>query len=257
MAVLDAVILAGGTNKGKLRDYSVENYEAIIEIDHRPMVSFVVDTLRNCPLINRIAIAGPPEEMNRLFGQMENVLVAPGGKTPVESLINALDVLKSKNRILVATSDIPLITLGSVTDFIKRCSRKQADVYYPIIPKEVNDKRYPGVKRTYIKFKEGVFTGGNLFLINPKVVKRCARQAEFFVENKKSPIGLARLLGGRFLLKFFFRSLTLKEVETKMSNIFGIKGAVVISPFPEVGIDVDKPSDLILVREKLAKKAQL
>ena len=53
------------------------------------------------------------------------------------------------------------------------------------------------------------------------------------------------------------RSLTLKEAEAKLSNIFGIKGAVIISPYPEVGIDVDKPGDLLLVREKLAKKAQL
>jgi GTP:adenosylcobinamide-phosphate guanylyltransferase len=256
MKGFDAVILAGSFNEGKLSKFSKEKYEALVEIAHRPMISYVVDAVLESPLINRIAIAGPIKEMAQLFGGFDKVLITPGGGTPVESLINALDILQPAGKVLVATSDIPLITLGALADFVNRCNSQKADVYYPIVPKEENEKNYPGIKRTYIKFKEGIFTGGNLFLIDPVVVKACALKAEDFVANRKSPVALAKLVGWSFLIKFVLRKLTIKEVETTISHIFGINGAVIISPFPEVGIDVDKPSDLILVQEKLLKKAQ-
>lgn len=256
MATIDAIILAGSTNDGKLRSCSSENYEALVEIACRPMVSYVVDTLRQSRFIGRIVIVGPMDELERLFAGMDRVLIAPGGTTPIESLMNALEVLKPLGRVLVATSDIPLLTGKSVTDFIRKCSRSGADVCYPVVPREVNDRFFPGVKRTYIKFKDLVVTGGNLFMINPRVVPDCAKKAQLFVECRKSPLKLAKLVGWRFLLKYLTGTLSLKDAEAKVSKIFGIHGMVVISPFPEVGIDVDKPSDLLLVSEKLAQKVQ-
>lgn len=256
MAEIDAIILAGSTNDGRLRSCSSQNYEALVEIACRPMVSYVMDTLRESRYIGRIVIVGPRDELVRLFAGMDRVLVAPGGKTPVESLVNAFEVLKPSGRVLVATSDIPLLTGKSVADFIKKCSRHEADFCYPVIPREVNDRFFPGVKRTYVKFKDGVVTGGNLFMINPRVVPDCVQKAELFVECRKSPVKLAKLVGWRFLLKYLTGTLTLKDAEAKVSQIFGIRGMVVISPFPEVGIDVDKPSDLLLVSEKLTREAQ-
>ncbi|WP_236860084.1 nucleotidyltransferase family protein [Candidatus Formimonas warabiya] len=257
MTGIDAVILAGSTNEGRLRECSPEAFEAMVEIARRPMVSYVFDVLNASRFINRIVVAGPFDEMNGLFGERDNVLIVPGGETAIDSLINALDVLKTKGNVLVATCDIPLLTENSVADFVKRCSRRQADVYYPIIPKEVIERMCPGVKRTYVKFKDGVFTGGNLFLINPAVVKDRAERAKAFVQSRKSPFNLAKLVGWTFLVRFLLHLATLSETEKTVSQIFEMKGAVVISPFPEVGIDVDKPSDLALVREKISQKMQV
>lgn len=256
MVSIDAVILAGSTNDGKLRDCSEENFEAMVEIAERPMVSYVFDVLKKSRSINKIAVAGPMDQMGQLFGNVDQVFLASGGETLIDSLTNALEVLNPEGYVLIATCDIPLLTLDSVTDFLKRCSKKQADAYYPIIPKEANDRLYPGVKRTYIRFKEGTFTGGNLFLIDPKMVKKSAEKARAFVENRKSPLALARLVGWRFMIRFLFHLVTLRETEITVSNIFGFKGSVVISPFPEVGIDVDKPSDLDLVRKKITQRLQ-
>lgn len=256
MVSIDAVILAGSTNEGKLRDCSGENFEAMVEIAERPMVSYVFDVLKKTPSINKIAVAGPMDQMGPLFGNIDQVFLAPGGETLIDSLMNALEVLNPQGYVLIATCDIPLLTLESVTDFLKRCSKKQADIYYPIIPKDANDRLYPGVKRTYIRFKEGTFTGGNLFLIDPKMVKKCAKKARAFVENRKSPLALARLVGWKFMIRFIFHLVTLKETEITASHIFGLRGAVVISPYPEVGIDVDKPSDLDLVRKEITHRLQ-
>jgi hypothetical protein len=54
-------------------------------------------------------------------------------------------------------------------------------------------------------------------------------------------------LGVGFVIKFLLRLLTLAEAERKVSQLLGmIKGVVVISKYPEVGVDIDKPNDLEL-----------
>jgi len=253
---VDAIVLAGSANDGRLKEMSGEEYEALVAIGDKPMVAYVVETLRLSPLIGRIAIAGPEKEMARLFGNLPDVLFAPAGANAVASCLNALTVLNPAGPVLVATSDIPLLTPSSVADFIQRCGREEADLYYPVVAREVNEQHYPGVERTYAKMKEGPFTGGNLFLVNPQVVPACAAMAEQFVAHRKSPLALARLVGWLTLLKFVCHQLTLAEAAVAVSGILGIRGAVIVSAYPEVGIDVDKPGDLVLVRRELTKKVQ-
>ena len=69
------------------------------------------------------------------------------------------------------------------------------------------------------------------------------------VAMRKNPLKLSRLLGIKFIVKFLFNRLTLAEIEERVRLILGFRGVGVVSPYPEVGIDVDKPQDLALVEE--------
>jgi hypothetical protein len=55
-------------------------------------------------------------------------------------------------------------------------------------------------------------------------------------------------MGWTFLFQFVIGLLSLKGAERRVSEILGITGAVIQSSYPELGIDVDKESDLELVR---------
>ena len=63
---------------------------------------------------------------------------------------------------------------------------------------------------------------------------------------RKKPWKLAQLLGFSFMLKFFMQRLSLAELEKRVSQLLGVKGVAIISPYPEIGTDVDKPSDFEL-----------
>lgn len=127
-----------------------------------------------------------------------------------------------------------------------------ADLYYPIVDKRVGELKYPVVKRTYVNLREGVFTGGNLFLVNPEIVEHTAPRVRKFLDYRKNPLKMVTLLGFSFLLRYLvLKNLTLSELEQKVSDMWAIRGAVIVSPWPEVGIDVDKPSDLQLARAVL------
>ena len=98
-------------------------------------------------------------------------MIIPPGRSLLESLNNGLRAIDIEEPLLVLTSDIPLISKDALEDFLFRCKQKEADVYYSFVPKEINESKYPGVQRTYVKLYEGTFTGGNLVLLSPEVIK--------------------------------------------------------------------------------------
>ena len=252
---VDAVVLAGADNQGKLGGVSNAEHEALISICGRPMVHYVLDALRASASVGRIALVGPAEAL-RASGNMERVEILDRADSMVENLRIGVESLASKGPVLIVTSDIPLIHPRAVDDFIERCQATRAEIYYPIVRKETNERDYPGVKRTYVRLKDGVFTGGNMALLEPRVVPACRRMIAQAVAMRKKPWKLSRMLGFIFIVKLLSNQLTLAEIEERVERVIGFRGVAVESPYPEVGIDVDKPEDLALVEEALRRKAR-
>lgn len=248
----DAIILAGGQNSERFRQFSPQRYEAMIDIAGKPMVTFVAEALAASGYVDRIFILGPVAELETC--QLpERVIPLEGGSTILQTIQIGIKALGHQRKTLIATGDIPLLTHSAVNDFITRCAELEADLYYPIIGKQVNNTRYPGAKRTYVRLKEGTFTGGNIFLVNPAILPNCMAIAEKIIENRKHPFKLAQMLGWSFVMQFLLGTLSLYRIQQRVSELLEINGAVVFSDYPELGLDVDKPSDLELVRGTMAR----
>ncbi len=248
---MDAVILAGALNSGALRTVSQAQYEAEIEIDGQPMIDYVIDALCSVREIKKIVVVGSKSISAK--ANAKKVLFVQHGTSMVESLFNGLEVLEALEPVLIVTSDIPLITKEALEDFLVRCDKNSADLYYSFVSKTVNEAKYPQVQRTYVRLKEGTFTGGNLVLLTPHVLKDQREILEKAVALRKKPVQLCRLLGWRCFLKLLTGKLTIANIEQRVRTVFDLVVAGIISPYPEVGIDVDKPSDLKLAREVLSK----
>lgn len=251
----DAIILAGGENSKSLSKFSPQPYEAMIEIAGKPMVSFVARALSDSPHVDRIFVVGPTKELKNCELPGETVLVE-GGQTIIETIKIGMKALNHQNKVLVTTADIPLLSPEAIEDFLLQCSKTKADLYYPIVDREVNEKHYPGNKRTYVRLSEGTYTGGNIFLVDPVIVPRCVTVAERIIDNRKNPVQLACILGWSFVFRFLLGCLSLKAVEKRVTGLLQISGAVIHSEYPELGIDVDKPSDLELVRSTFLSRSE-
>lgn len=249
--MIDALVLAGSPNDGPLQTCSAARYEALIPIRGKLMVEYVVEALRQCKRINRIAIVGPCSELSAHFQADERLLLVDNGGNLTENVLRGLKELPGSKRVLLVTSDIPLITWQAIDNFIDLCNTEEADLYYPIVRREVVEKQFATTRRTYVTLKDGVYTGGNIFLFNPGIVEDCMPRGQMIVDARKSPLRLCRLVGFIFLIKFLMKSVSVQEAQKKVSRLLGIKGRVVVSMYPEVGVDVDKPSDLELVSRKL------
>ncbi|MGI6488245.1 MAG: NTP transferase domain-containing protein [Syntrophomonadaceae bacterium] len=254
MGQYDAVILAGGLSSGKLKKYAPFDNEALIVIGSYPMIYYVYRALRGSEQIRKIVISGPGEAMQEIFKKEKDLFFAEPGEDSIDSFSNALQVLEEQGateNVLILPSDIPFITTSAIDDFIERCGELRADFYYSIVERDTSESHFPGVKRTYVKMRDGVFTGGNLFAVRIAVVEDCLAVAKKLVARRKNPLALARLFGLGLAWKFLNGRLSIREAEDRFAGMLGITGRAVISPFAEVGVDVDKPSDLKLAEEFL------
>jgi GTP:adenosylcobinamide-phosphate guanylyltransferase len=254
--VINAIVLAGALNKSKLSEVSTEPYEASIEIAGKPMIWYVVKALLNSEKINKVLIVGPEDISDIDYGPeaVDRVELTLCSGNMIDNLLRGIDRFVEDKKILVATSDIPMITAEAIDDFINRCETVDADIYYSIGSKEDNESKYPGVARTYVKLTEGTFTGGNIVLLAPGVISRNRNIIAQAYALRKKPLKMARLLGFKVIIKMMFNRMSVAELEKRVQKLLGCKCKAIISPYPEVGIDVDKPSDLTLADKILSSK---
>lgn len=244
----DTLVIAGGKNDGQLKQYSDQEYESLIEIAGKPMVQHVIKAVKGVKEIDKIAIVGP-EDLNQITGEDYNILKPEGSL--VNNIKRGMELLNQDRHIIIITSDIPLVTPEIIKRFINRCQTEMNyDLFYPMISEESNIKKYPEVKRTYVHLKEGVYTGGNLVMVSPSIIQGPIDWYDKLLSLRKKPFKMSQMLGIKIIIKFIFRRLTTDDVEKKISEIIGHKCKALIFEYPEIGFDVDKPSDLKIMREK-------
>ncbi len=244
---MHAILLAGQPNRGLLKASSPTPFEAEIPVGGRAMADWVLDALEKAPSITSIGLVGP-ESLKR-----EHTTLAPMAGDLFGNILQGLSTAPvDTEHVLFLTSDIPWLTSEVIVAFLA-AAPKSVDVVYPVIPKEVAEQRFPGTKRTYVRVREGVFTGGNLFLAKVQAVPRLKERAEVLLSHRKSPLTLARDLGPGLLLRLLSGHLSLRQVETRVGGILGITGRALAFPYAEAGVDVDKPEDLALAERELGE----
>lgn len=239
-------MLAGGNAKG----LAPVPAKGLVPIIGRPIYEYVVEALLRCADINRVCVVMPVEVQGPHFDERVVFEVASGSLPQVAKA--GFDRLEAGAPVLLLSADIPLITPEAISDFLKRCAKHGADVCYPIVRYGEPERRFPGVKRTYVRLREGRFTGGNIILMNPVVVLANMELMEDIYEARKSPFKLFQMLGFGFLLKFILGMLTIDQVAGRIAQILRASCAAVETPHIEIGIDVDKESDLRLAEEVLS-----
>ena len=237
------VIVLAGEKKGSNDKAEEKMNKAFYKIKDKHMIEYVIETLRKCGSVDRIAVVGPKDKLEPVIGGVVDNIVE-GTDSIVSNILLTLDCFPGEKEILIVTSDIPMITREAIEDFIARARQKGVDLCYSVVDKKVNDLKYPGVRRTYARLWEGQFTGGNVFYFNPDVTDRCKDFVEKMLEYRKSPTKMARVLGFGFLLRLALGILTINAIQRKCETLLGIRGAAIISPYPEIGNDVDRLSDL-------------
>jgi hypothetical protein len=77
---------------------------------------------------------------------------------------------------------------------------------------------------------------------------------EALMGSRKSPLRQAGIVGLGTLFAFLTRSDTLDEMVQRISKRLGIKGRAILWSHAEACMDIDKPHQLELLREDLAKQ---
>ncbi|MGV8120375.1 MAG: hypothetical protein AB2L14_11490 [Candidatus Xenobiia bacterium LiM19] len=110
------------------------------------------------------------------------------------------------------SSDLPFISAEAVTDFLARCPETAA-VCYPVFEKEEIDPAIrPGVP-SYVRLREGYFTGGSIFRLDvAKCLERMPHIGKSF-NARKSAVANGQASG-------LFRDAQVSFWNTELSRIF-------------------------------------
>ena len=254
MTKINAVVLAGD-NKRDFVQLGVEN-KSLLPTNGKPMVEYVVDALRCSSLIGKISISGPEKLLKSVLGSKVD-FYAGERESMFDNITAGIRPFAGEPAVLVVTSDIPMITGEMITDFIQCSLAQEGDFCYPIVEKQLNDMEFPGVERTYVRLKEGTFTGGNITLFNPAKWEQCEELVKSLIRFRKKPLKTAKLLGFKFLLGLLLGTLPINKVEERFGSLLQIDAAAISVNYPEIGNDVDKPSDLEMVKRYFESKAKV
>jgi molybdopterin-guanine dinucleotide biosynthesis protein A len=245
---MDVLILAGGKTKDALFQATNVGCKAFIKIKDKTMLEWVVDAFKDTGFVERMIVLGDPDELKKLKMDAE---ILPEGESLMDNVERGLKAMDSSKQVVISTCDVPLVTAPMLKALLAEFSASGADVVYPIVPKEQCVKKYPTVKRTYAKMREGTFTGGNVFYCKQKVLKDNFDLLRKLVQNRKNPVALGQVLGMDVLWKFLTGKASLDFLTARVSSVVNANVRPLVCKDPEIGFDVDKPSDLVIVKKVL------
>ena len=253
MSKLDVILPAGGRVDDAFAAEAGTPFKAIMEVDGQTVLGRTIRALRGLSEVDRIVVIGPQEVQRHADAQLADLRIDEG-KTGPENIFKGLDALsqhqaRSQHRILIVTTDLPFLTTALLRSYIDHCPQDK-DFTVPLISKREWAAKYPGAEATFIKLRDGEFTTGCAYLASSQGLRRARPHIEKVFENRKSKMGIARMLGPNFVLKWLTKKLTVADVERKVQALLDCSAVAVPDSPPELAFDIDYREDYRYARER-------
>jgi molybdopterin-guanine dinucleotide biosynthesis protein A len=255
---LSVIILAGGEAGFGTPELGPRTPKALLPVAGKPLCAYLAQAVAEASFSGPVIFAGPEEARAYL---PSSFLLEPARDTFHENLCAAAERLRAEggsavggNPTLLLGVDIPLLTAETLSRFVQKAQETRADLVYPVVEKSLCLARYPEARRTFVRLREGSFTGGNALYLRPGTLNRVIHLAERLHALRKSPLRLALFLGPGILLRYLTGTLTLSAVERRAKRITGLSCASLPFPHPEIAMDLDKPQDLAVIETALTRR---
>jgi GTP:adenosylcobinamide-phosphate guanylyltransferase len=250
---LTALVLAGSRREGDpLATAAGVSHKALIPVGGVPMLERVVSALAAVPRVGRILIAiEQPDIVARLPPMRVEVSAVRAAEGPSASVAAVLAA--EGTPLLVTTADHALLQSQWIEEFLD-ADAQGADAQLALARRESVLLAAPGTLRTWLAFGDGHYSGCNLFLLRTPVASGIVELWRQIEADRKRPLALLGRLGFTYVLRYRFGWLTLNGALARLGRLCGARVAPVILRDGEAAIDVDKPADLTLVREILARR---
>jgi GTP:adenosylcobinamide-phosphate guanylyltransferase len=254
---VDAILPAGGRIAGEFAKEAGAEIKALIALDGRTVLERTLETLRATGRVERAVVIGP-EELNGHPAARAADAVLPEGASGIDNLFHGIEWLRTHNggqhaeRVLVVTTDLPFLTPEAICGFLDACP-PHAAVCLPVIRREEFEARFPDSRSDFVRLRDGEWTMGCAFLVDPAKLteNRCCLERVF--QARKSQIGMLRLLGLPFILRWLTKRLTVDHVEARCAQILRCMGAAVRGGAPELAFDIDLPEEYRFTLKELGR----
>ena len=252
MNKIDAFVLAGEGEKMAhytplLEKGGVTN-KALIPLAGKPMVHYILKALNDAETINSITVVGLKDSELK-FEFSKPVEFIKGGKTTFESITGVVrHIAKNSDEskyVLSCSCDTPLITSEMIDKYVSSLDlSKNVDYYFPIVYEQVLIDRFPDVTKMLLKFKDGLFYGGDLHLFKLSTILHREKILKDILDNRKNFFKIARIFSLKLIFRYLFNRLTIELAQDRFKTLLDLNLSVSVFDFPDICVDLDYEKDV-------------
>ena len=250
-----AVVLAG-SRPG--RDAFAEQFgtdlKALIPVAGEPMVRRPVRALLESDgLGNILVLSQAPDRIAAVLPEDARLTVLESQGTIAETIEKLILSRTAEFPLLVTTADHALLDGEMVDEFARHAAG--TDIAVGVVEQGKLLRRLPTTRRTWLKLRDGAYTGANLFVLSSPKVRPAIELWRSVEQDRKKGWRLVSTLGPLLLAGTALRLLSIDNVLSLAGRKLRLTIRAVPLSNPLAGVDVDKPSDHELVQDILAGRA--
>ena len=255
--MIDAILLAGGipAPDSPLYPYTQGKPKAALDIGSKSMLQWVIDALDEAETISTIVVVGCEDLQDHIQSKKIISWQSDAGDMIMNFKRGADAVLElnpAAQSVAIVSSDIPLITPEGINWAINLSQKSEEELFYFVIDQPTMEGRYPESGRSYTQLKDMNVCGGDISIIHLDLYTKKKDLWNKLSKARKSSLRLAAVIGIDILILLFLGRLTLDDVVYKVTRRLNITGKGLLCPYPEIGMDIDKPYQLELIRRILS-----
>lgn len=260
-AGITAIILAGSRpGHDPLAVAAGVAWKALVPVAGRPMLDHVARTLVDHTRIGQIIIMA--QEPHLLADDPQSGWLRSDAKIGFhasgagisQSLLDWLDANPQRLPVLLTTADNVLLSPEMIDAFLAGVG--DADIAAAMVERTVLMRAYPQSRRTWLKFRSGAWSGANLFWLGGENAKRALQKWREIEQDRKKGWKIVLAFGPGLLLTAALRVLSIHQAIARAGRRLGINARIVPMPFAEACIDADKPEDIDLIEQIIARRRQ-
>ncbi len=230
-----------------------EDLKALVSLDGEAMITRVVRTLSASPEVGRIVVlAQEPDRLAEAVAAGGQAVLSASGAGISTSILSVVESKITPWPLFVTTADHPLLTPQMVAEFLGEAAG--SDLSVALVEKRPMLVAFPDAKRTWLKFRDGHWSGANMFaLTNPRALAALTLWAAA-EQDRKTAWKLFLHFGPMLFLRAITRTIGLGEALQIAGQRLGLSAKLVSMSDPVAAIDVDKPADHALASTILAAR---
>ena len=240
----DVILPAGGRVDPVLAAEAGTDVKALFRFGEETILARTIRVLRESGLARNIVVIGSERAQSEAVANGAKGL--PEANTGPENILAGLKWLRSQpdppRRVMVVTTDLPFLSASIIERFVALCPPDRA-ITVPLISRQEWEARFPGSTAMFVRLGDGEWTTGCAYLIDAEALERSMPQIEKVFAQRKSKIGMVKLLGPTFAYRFLTKTLTVPQIEAKIQTMLGCTGAAVRGAPPELAYDIDDLED--------------
>lgn len=154
----------------------------------------------------------------------------------------------------MTTADHVLLDGAMLDQMVRQASG--VDIAVAMVERATLLARYPGSQRTWLKFRDGWWSGANIFWFGSGKARPVIALWQEVEQDRKKGWKILSAFGPLALLGAVLRISTLRGGIARVGRRFGLVARLVAMEKAEACIDADKPDDVVLIEAILANAVE-